>query len=171
MPRATSRINPAKRKQIVQKPKATSRLKKTRSNKPKKTQSPNSQKNHSLGNLVINYLKHIPTLIIGLIFSYILFQFLNKVNPSNVKHFLLPNSYLPLLLLVFFTGFFLLSFLLLNSRRGLIGSLWLTIILFLQVQRVIISIQAIIILFFILVLLEILYLFANKIISQKSAKL
>jgi len=168
MPRASSRIKPAKQRQVAKKVKASSRLKKIRS---KKTNLNSSQKQLTHLNILKRYLSHTPTLILGLFFSYTLIQFLNRVHPSNVKHFLLPNSYLPLLLLVFFAGFFLLSFLLLNSRRGFIGSLWLTIMLFLHVQRVIISIQAIIISLFILMALEILYLFANKTISQKSAKL
>ena len=82
------------------------------------------------------YLAHLPTLLIGLGFSFLSYKILTYIHPDSIKHVLLPNSYLPLLLTIFFALFFLASYLLLNSRRGFFISYFAVIILFLTLQQV-----------------------------------
>ncbi len=85
-------------------------------------------------NRVLRYLKHSPTLILGLLSLAILYYLLSNFYPEQVKNILVANSYLPILLSFFFSGFFLFSFIFLHSRRGFLLSLFLTTILFLQIH-------------------------------------
>lgn len=127
---------------------AASRLKSKPKSKPKsKKAKPSQQSKHSadapliksLFRLVVRYLKHLPTLLIGLIFSAVVYLIITRVEPSSIRHVILPNSYLPLLLAVFLACFFIFSFVLLNTRRGFFSALIVMIVLFLRVQQVIFS--------------------------------
>lgn len=81
--------------------------------------------------------KHLPTLIIGLFFTVILLGIIFFVSPTQVKNFILPNSYLPFFITLFLSSFFLLSWLLLDSLIGMWWSIWLTILVFLRVQQIV----------------------------------
>lgn len=125
---------------------AASRLKFKSKSSSKKTRLPKQSKHSanaplikSLFRLLIRYLRHLPTLLIGLIFSAVVYLIVTRVEPSSIKHAPLPNSYLPLLLAVFLACFFIFSFVLLNTRRGFFLALIVMIILFLRVQQVIFS--------------------------------
>ncbi len=87
--------------------------------------------------LIAKYLTHLPTLILSTPFLYTTYYILTKVNPDQIKHFLLPNTYLPLLISTFFASLFFFSFILLKTSRGLIISLLLTTLLFLKLQHVV----------------------------------
>lgn len=130
--------------------KARSRLKHIQSDKKEATstssESAESPKkaflqHHQSDSLLKKYLKHLPILFLGLIFFSGVFLLITKVYPEQIRHILLPNSYLPLLAPLFFANFFLLSFLLLNTRRGFFLSSIATILLFLKLQNVIFTPQ------------------------------
>jgi len=87
--------------------------------------------------LIKLYLTHWPTLIIGLCFTFITYNIFKHVYPLSIKHFVLPNSYLPLLLSLFLSCFFCLSFIFLNTRRGFLISLVILILIFFKLQAVI----------------------------------
>ncbi len=89
--------------------------------------------------LAVAYVKHLPTLLLGLIFSTGTYFILTRIPPSNLQHILLPNSYLPFLIMFFLSSFFLLSYLLLNSRRGFLLAFALNLLLFLKLQQAIID--------------------------------
>ena len=109
-----------------------------------------------------NYLQHLPTLFLGIIFSALTFFILTKVEPSAVQHLILPNTYLPFLASSFLASFFLTSFLLLNSRRGFFLALAITIFLFLRVQQVLIKPQILLIIISPLVILELVFSLINR---------
>lgn len=81
--------------------------------------------------------KHLPTLIIGLFFAMLLLGVVFFVSPTQVKNFILPNSYLPFFITFFLSSFFLLSWFLLDSLIGVWWSIWLTILVFLRVQQIV----------------------------------
>lgn len=113
------------------------------------------------------YLAHLPTLLIGLGFSFLSYKIFTLVHPDSIKHFLLPNSYLPLLLVIFFALFFLFSYLLLNSRRGFFISYFAVIILFLKLQQVELSAVIILLVAAPFLMLELLITAITFIISKK----
>lgn len=82
------------------------------------------------------YVLHLPILLIGLaIYAAVLFV-LNAVPPRQLQNVWIPNSYAPFLLLVGVGHFCAFSYLFLNTRRGFLTSLFLSIILFLKLQQV-----------------------------------
>jgi len=84
-----------------------------------------------------NYLSHLPALFMAVFFYVILVLTMLNINPELIKDFILPSTYLPVLVLVFLANFFLFSFIFLNSRRGLFYTSILAIIIFLKFQKVI----------------------------------
>jgi hypothetical protein len=67
-------------------------------------------------------------------------------SPSDVANFILPSSYLPLLLLVFFSSFFLFKFILLNQGLAFCIAFNLLLLLFFYLQNLIFNYYLIIIL-------------------------
>jgi len=85
---------------------------------------------------VKEYLQHLPILVIGLgLYAVILFV-LNTVDPDLVQNVWIPNSYAPLLILVGAANFCFFSYVFLNTRRGFLSGLYLTVLLFLKLQQV-----------------------------------
>lgn len=109
--------------------KASSRLDKTKKARKKINFNPKFKK----------YFKHLPTLILGLILSASTYFILTKVEPKLIKNFLLPNTYLPLLISLFLASLFLASYLFLCVRTGLMLSLLLVLLTFFQLQNVILE--------------------------------
>ena len=110
--------------------KAKSRIK---TSKPPKTRS---HQPHPLLKLSKKYLKHLPLLFLSLPFYAGAYYIFNYVHPSQIRHFLIPNTYLPLQLVFFLGNFFLFSYLFLKARRGLELGLLLGFILFLKLQTI-----------------------------------
>lgn len=125
--------------------KAKSRLKQTRKKKPYL----------NLLSLLSYYLNHLPCLFLAIAFNALLCYLATRVSPNQVKHFLLANTYLPFILTFFFASWFTISFLILNSRRGLVITLFLVWILFLRLQQVVFSQKLIIFSLFPFLALEI----------------
>lgn len=86
--------------------------------------------------LLTRYLKHLPTLSLSLPFLGVTGYIVTRVSPTQVRHFILPNTYLPLLAPFFLGMFFFLAFIFLNSRRAFFLSLSLTFFLFLKLHAV-----------------------------------
>lgn len=80
------------------------------------------------------YLTHLPTLVIAVIGHWLLFLLLIRVRPSQVQNILIPNSYLPIVVLFFLSQFFLWSYIFLHRRRGLFAALLSTTVVFLRLQ-------------------------------------
>lgn len=119
-----------------------SRLKSSNRSKSKKNRAKSSLKSsssNSLSALLVQYIRHLPTLILGLIFSGGVYYILINISPDRIKHFILPNTYLPLLLTFFFAAMFIFSFIWLNTVRGFFTAIVLSIILFLMLQQVILT--------------------------------
>ncbi len=83
-----------------------------------------------------NHLRHLPTLFLALFFYGVCVYVFRRIEPTAIQNMLLANSYVPLLLLSGLGHFFFFSFLFLQSRRGLLVALALTVLLFLRVQQV-----------------------------------
>jgi len=94
------------------------------------------RKKSSSASLVM-HLKHLPTLILSLFFYFLLFIVFVNFDPSSLKNIVLQNSYFPVLVLFFFSNFFLFSFIFLNSFKGFIYSLYFLLIFFLKIQHVV----------------------------------
>lgn len=83
-----------------------------------------------------SYLIYFPILVIGLLsYAATAFIFLT-IEPRSIQHVLLTNSYAPLIIVSGMAHFALFSYLLLNSRRGAVISLVLSVLLFLQLQQI-----------------------------------
>jgi hypothetical protein len=82
------------------------------------------------------YLKHLPLLLLSVPFYAGAYYIFTYIHPDKIKHFLIPNTYLPLQFTLFSGNFFLFSYLLLNTRRGLGLSLFLSFTLFLKLQLI-----------------------------------
>lgn len=82
------------------------------------------------------YLLHLPLLISALLaYCGVIFIF-GWIEPRSIQNIFLPNSYAPLLLVCTVANFCLFSYFFLNSRRGIIVSIVITILLFLRLQQV-----------------------------------
>lgn len=90
---------------------------------------------------------------------------LTQIQPAEIENWLIPHSFLPLLLASFGAGFFLFSYLLLNTRRGFLLAALTTTCLYLRLQQIIITPD---VLGYILVLFGILELIA--VVVSKSTK-
>jgi len=97
--------------------------------------TPGSQNSHS-SSYVLRYLKRLPLLVLSGLFFYGVFYVFTQVSPENIQNELIPNTYLPLLIIFFLANWFLFSFLTLTSRRSLIISLCLTLLLFFRLQTI-----------------------------------
>jgi hypothetical protein len=86
---------------------------------------------------ISQYLHHLPTLLLSVIFYGITFAVLNKISPSSTKNLLFPNSYLLFQLPFLLGNFFLFSFLFLNAKRGVFISMLIFVFLFLKMQGVV----------------------------------
>lgn len=81
------------------------------------------------------YLKHLPILLFSFPFYFGLVYVLTQISPELIKNMLLPNSYLPLLVLIYFATLFSFTFFLLSFRRGIVVSSVLTIMVFAKLQQ------------------------------------
>jgi hypothetical protein len=86
--------------------------------------------------LLQSYLKRLPTLVVGLLFLASTYWFVHHIKPTQIQNWPLPHMYGPLQILIFFMLFFLLSFIFLHRRRGLIAALTLQTLLFLKLQLI-----------------------------------
>ena len=149
MSRASSRIKKSRR--------AQTRRVKTAPPSQQKTKKVSSQKKNASHQTswLKGYITHLPTFLLCLVSGYLTYLFISNVSPESVRHFLLPNTYLPLIVLVFITIFFLFSFLLLNSRRGMFAANYISLLLFLALNQVIIDWRLVILLLVPFVTIEI----------------
>ncbi len=80
------------------------------------------------------YLSHLLTLLLAVPFYGIVFFVYQTVLPTQIKNLGVDNLYLGFQLPLFLGNFFLLSFLTLNSRRGLFWALGLQLVVFSRLQ-------------------------------------
>lgn len=83
------------------------------------------------------YLKFLPLLLVSMLLYLSIFWLVANIYPNEIANVLFPNSYLPFTLLLFFANLLFFSYLMLNTRRGLILSLVIAILVFFRLQRVI----------------------------------
>lgn len=81
-------------------------------------------------------LHYLPLLILSFACFCVLWYIFTSVHPHQLANFLFFHSYLPVLLLFFGATFFLFTFVLLNSRRAVLVSTYLTFLLFFKFQDV-----------------------------------
>lgn len=86
--------------------------------------------------LLKRYWLHLSALLMCLPFYGAVYYHLHFIHPEKIRHFLIPNSYLPLQAYLFIGNFFFFSFILLHSRRGLVMSCLLMTLLFFKLQTV-----------------------------------
>ena len=86
--------------------------------------------------LLQKYLKFSPLLLIAILNGVVIWNITTKVDPEQLQHVLLPNSYAPMLLLLISLSFFLGSYTTLNTGRGARIALITGIFFFLRVQHV-----------------------------------
>ncbi len=86
--------------------------------------------------LLKKYLRHLPLLLLSMPFYGGAYYIFSHIHPAKIKHFLIPNTYLPLQLILFGGNFFLFSYLLLNTKRGLRMSILIGLILFLKLELI-----------------------------------
>ena len=82
------------------------------------------------------YLTHLPVLILSILFYFLVWRILTKVQPEQIQNFILDDSYLPILIPLLFANLFFFSFLLLKTRRGLLISILINILISLHLQKI-----------------------------------
>lgn len=85
--------------------------------------------------LTSRYITYWPLLVITLAHIFLLQNVVHSVDPENWKHLILPNTYLPMLLLITSTVFFGSSYIFLNTARGLRVALIIFFIFFFEVSE------------------------------------
>jgi len=104
----------------------------------KQTKSANSPTKWRLSDdfsLLERYQVKLPTLVVGGIFSALTFALVTTIKPAAIQHIIFENSYLPFLVLIFLSTFFLASYLFLHSRRGYFASLAITLTVWIQITQ------------------------------------
>lgn len=82
------------------------------------------------------YISRLPTLLCSFVgYGAAAFLFW-RIDPATIQNVLVPNTYLPLLLALAEGHFFFFSYVLMNSRRGTLITVALTLLLFLKLQHV-----------------------------------
>ncbi len=87
-------------------------------------------------------LQFLPLLVLAGGFYAGLLWLINTFHPEEVRNFLLPNSFLPFHVLLFIANFFLLTFLTLSRRWGLLLTTVIAWLLFLKLQNFTLDIWA-----------------------------
>lgn len=82
------------------------------------------------------YLKHIPLLLLSLIFLFLIINVLSSKNPEEVANWGIAQAYLPLISPFFFFMTFLSGYLLLNIKRGGVIGLFTTLLLLFRLQQI-----------------------------------
>ncbi len=82
------------------------------------------------------HVKYLHLLLLASLSTASFIYFCVTIPPSAVANILFYHSYLPFVLLFFLMIFFISSFLLLHTRRGVLCALYCTTILFLKLQEV-----------------------------------
>ncbi len=126
MQKAKSRLSSKTRKVVVEKKRTRSPL--IKKSTAKKIPQPKT---------INKYLKFLPLLLVSMLLYSSIFWLVANIYPHEISNILFPNSYLPFTLLLFFANLLFFSYLMLNTRRGLILSLVIAILVFLKLQRVI----------------------------------
>lgn len=84
--------------------------------------------------LISRYLKHLPTLFLSGPFLLSTGIILATVPPAEIEDWILPNSYLPLVISLWCGLFFLTTFAFLKTRRGAAVSTFITVLVWLRLQ-------------------------------------
>lgn len=103
------------------------------------------------------YRHYLPLLVISLPFYAGVYYLFTHVYPKQIKNFLIPNTYLPLQLLLWGGNFFLLSYLLLDTRLGFFISLLISVYIFLKLQQITNFIPVFLLFGLILLIFEVLF--------------
>ena len=114
------------------------------------------------------YITYWPLLVVTLAHIFLLQNVVTSVDPENWKHLILPNTYLPMLLLITSTLFFASSYIFLNTGRGLRVALIVFFVYFFKFQNVRIDFLLIVILGALFLLLELLSFLLQKKRSRKT---
>lgn len=148
-------------------PPTTSAATKSLSRKPiNQNQIKRATKRHHTS-LLKRFWQQLPTLMMAAPFLGASYYILTSIHPYQIKNFLAPNSYLPLLASTFLGSFFLLSFLFLSTRRGFLLSLMLNLVLFFKLQQVIFNWQLVVSLVIFFVIIESTLIVISKLLTPK----
>lgn len=113
------------------------------------------------------YLRHLPILFFSLIFYGTLIFLTKNYYPDAIRHFILPNTYLPFQLLLFLANWSLFSFIFLHTRRGFLISLILQMLIFLKLQQI--SVTPVLVLSIVggITILEVLLSLSKRLVHSK----
>jgi hypothetical protein len=93
--------------------------------------------------LLQTYLQHLYLVIMSTGGYAATLYILTTVRPSQISHIPLPYFYGPLQLAFFLGNAFLFSFIFLHVRRGLLAACFLSLLLFLQLQSVVLTAEVV----------------------------
>ena len=105
------------------------------------------------------YLNYIYCFIIALIIYFLLYLLISNIYPAQIQNFLFKNSYLPFFFMLFFANFFLLTFIFLNKRIGLINSFFINLILYFKINDLYFDLASILVVILIIAILALLVFF------------
>ncbi len=86
--------------------------------------------------LAQKYIKHLPLLLLAGLCYAITASIFTFIDPEKIRNVILTNAYFPLLGITAIGHFFLFTFFFLHIRRGILMSIFLTLLLFCQLQQV-----------------------------------
>lgn len=141
-------------------PKLRQKVQKSRRTHP---QQPDNEKvSERIWKRTAAHRQHLPLLIIASLGYIAVGYIIATYPPAAVADVLLPQAYLPLQLPLLLANFFFFSFMLQNTRRGLLIALLLAILLFLRLQYVVFQIEWLgpVLIFF--VIIELIYVIAER---------
>jgi hypothetical protein len=118
--------------------------------------------NHQKSEVLKKYLTHLKTFILCLPFYGLCFYMLRNLHPNQVKNVLIPNLYFPFQLSLFLGNVFFFSFLFLNTRRGLLITLFIQTFVFLKLQSVIMTWQLSLGIGVLFVIIEVVFSLINR---------
>lgn len=81
-------------------------------------------------------IKYSLSLIISLILYYLLYLSASNFYPEQLQDFILENSFLPVLTVLFLANFFFFSFLFLKQKPAIILSFYINIFLLFRLQKI-----------------------------------
>ncbi len=119
--------------------KSRSRLKKNQDIQAQEQDTASLEKVHrtsNSNNLSKQYIKHVPLLILSMLFFFWCIQVITTKQPQAVANFLVHQLYLPLLLPFFLFITFFTGYLTLNIKRGSVIALFSSLLLLFRLQHI-----------------------------------
>jgi len=79
--------------------------------------------------------KYISFIILSILPVTVIYYIITSVHPNQIRHLIIPNTYLPILIAFFIAASLFFKFLFLKTQHAIIASIIATLLLFLKLQK------------------------------------